>query len=438
MHASSLKSGSFEFFLAKGEINPKSADHADARHYIGRSGGLLRSPAMERPSTFRITGGQVVTPTGLERRDIQIAGDQQQSVSDGDDPNVVDATGLVISPGFIDLQVNGGYGLDLSADPARLWDLGKRLPSHGVTSFLPTIITSPPATGRVALQALRRRPEDYIGAEPLGIHFEGPMLSPERPGAHPVEHLRPVDPRVTDGWSSAEGVAMVTIAPELDNALPMISELVARGVAVAAGHSKATSDEAHAGLIAGVTMVTHLFNAMAPLGHRNPNLVGLALAEKGLVAGLIVDGVHVDPVAVAVAWNAKGPRGIALITDSVAAMGMPPGTYKVGQRTVTADESGVRNSNGTLAGSVLTMDRAIRNLVAYTGCEPSEALISATATPASVISESRRGRIEAGELADIVLLDEDLEVQITICSGRIVHVSEAAAHRIPAGLMQDR
>lgn len=387
----------------------------------------------------RIIGGEVVTPGGLRRHDVVVIDDTIESVAPPDalaDGNVIDAAGLTVSPGFVDLQINGGFGVDLACEPLAMWDLGRRLPEHGVTAFLPTIITSPAPVADAALAAMTQRPEHYLGAEPLGIHFEGPMLSPQRPGAHPVEHLAEPHLDVIDKWSKNSGVAMVTLAPDLPGATEIIAELSRRGVTVAAGHTNATSTQTQEGRNAGVSVVTHLFNAMAPLSHRHPNLVGVAMADPTFVAGLIADGVHVDPLVVAAAWNAKGPEGIVLVTDAVAAMGQPPGTYQFAGSSVTADETSVRNGDGTLAGSVLTMDRAVRNLVSCTRCSPSQALASATSTPAGVIGQTRRGRIEPDRLADIVLLDQNLEVQITLCGGRVAHFSATATARVPTQLRE--
>lgn len=351
---------------------------------------------------------------------------------------IINAEGLIVSPGFIDVQINGGFGTDLLSDPVGMWELGRQLPRHGVTGFLPTIITSPPNCTEAAMVALRNRPEDHVGAQPLGLHFEGPMLSPARPGAHPVHHLAVADAAVIADWSRENGVLLVTIAPELAGATAVIGALVDRGVTVSAGHSEATADQTRAGITAGVTMVTHLFNAMSPLGHRNPNLVGVALAEPKLATSVIVDGVHLVPEVVSLIWQAKGADGLVLVTDAVAPMGMGPGTYRFGGMTTKADEREVRSSEGILAGSILTMDRAVRNLVAFAGCEPASALLTASTTPATVIGETDRGRLETGAVADVVLLDEDLEVMVTICRGRVAFVSEAARDRVPAALFDGR
>ena len=381
-----------------------------------------------------IAGGEILTPDGLQPGTVTIADGAIQSITDPftERQDAINGAGLIVSPGFIDLQINGGFGHDLATDPDAMWELGRRLPRYGVTTFLPTIISGPPATTAATLDAFRRRPLDYLGAEPVGAHFEGPMLSPQQPGVHPTEHLVPPSLRVIDRWSAGNGVALVTIAPELPGATKIITELAGRGVTVAAGHSNATEHQARAGLAAGITMVTHLFNAMAPLDHRRPNLVGLALAAEELTVGLIVDGIHLDPCVVAATWKAKRPKGIVLVTDAVAPMGHGPGRYEFAGTTVTADECCVRNEAGALAGSILTMDQAVRNLIAYTGCPTSCALEAASTTPATVIGETVRGRVQPGAIADLVLLDQNLHVQATICAGRLAYVADSARHRIPA------
>lgn len=342
---------------------------------------------------------------------------------------VIDADGLLICPGFIDLQINGGYGHDLVENSAGMWDLGSTLPQHGVTGFLPTIITSPSETYREAMKALADRPADYRGAEPLGLHFEGPMLNPARPGAHPPHHLKPPDMAVIEGWTRSDGVALVTLAPELDGADAVIAELVERGIAVSAGHSAATADDARRAAGQGVTMVTHLFNAMAPLHHRQPGLAGFALADR-LDVGLIADGVHVDPLVASLVWRAKGPDQIVLVTDAVAPMGLGPGEYQFGEFTVIADDRQVQTANGTLAGSILTMDQAVRNMANYTGAAPSAVMATATSNPARIIGMKDRGCLRPGTTADLTLLDDQFNVHLTICGGTLTYVADEARERL--------
>ena len=391
-------------------------------------------------SPVQIVGGAVLTPRGFEQQSITLKGDTIAAVgeNDRDVPTVVDATGLIVAPGFVDIQINGAFGQDFVSDPASIWGVGSRLVEHGVTSFLPTIITSPREASQAALSALRARPVGYAGAEPLGLHIEGPMLSRARPGTHPVEHLVLPDASVIDGWSRAAGVAMVTIAPELPGASEVIADLAALGVVIAAGHTNADAAQTLAAKALGVRAVTHLFNAMAPFKHREPNLAGVALTDPELIAGLIVDGIHVDPVAVALAWSAKGPSGIALVTDAVAAMGEPDGNHQLGGQGIHAGTTGVRNSRGDLAGSNLTMDRAVRNLVEYTGCEPADALRSASETPARLLNEPRLGSIIPGATADLVVLDRDLHVQITVRAGVLLHIEPSARDRVAPQLKEGR
>ncbi|MGI9644094.1 MAG: N-acetylglucosamine-6-phosphate deacetylase [Ilumatobacteraceae bacterium] len=348
----------------------------------------------------------------------------------------VDGDGLVLAPGFVDLQINGGFGIDLASDPAGLWELGRHLPRTGVTAFQPTIVSSPERVRREALDALRRRPSDYLGAVPVGLHFEGPMLTPDRRGAHPASELRSIDPDLVAGWSQAAGVAMVTLAPELPGALDLIVELTGRRVTVALGHSDAEADVADAAVTAGASVVTHLFNAMAPFHHRQPGLAGVALTDDRLTVGVIVDGVHLDPRTVLLAWRTLGPERLALVTDAVAAMGMGDEEQTLGATRVRADHGVVRNDAGVLAGSTLTMEEAVQNLVRWTGCRLDEAVRCASGTPAAALGDFRRGRVAPGSVADLVLLDSDGSVAITICGGEVAHVSESAVGRVPAPLVE--
>jgi N-acetylglucosamine-6-phosphate deacetylase len=255
---------------------------------------------------------------------------------------------------------------------------------------------------------------------PIGLHLEGPMLNERRKGAHDGRWLRSPSPDVIEGWSRASGVAMVTLAPELPGALDVVRALRAQGVVVAAGHTDATEDEFVAGVEAGITAVTHLFNAMRPFGHRDPGPVGVTLARDDVVAGLIVDGVHVAPTAVAAAGKALGPDRLMLVTDAVAALGLRPGPVQLGSIAAIAGLSGVRTAEGTLAGSTLSMDRAVRNLVAVTGCSLGEAVKCASTTPAALLGDSSRGRLEPGRRGDVVVLSPEGFVVATVVAGEVV------------------
>jgi N-acetylglucosamine-6-phosphate deacetylase len=337
------------------------------------------------------------------------------------DPVVVDGTGLLMSPGFIDLQCNGGLGIDLTSEPERMWELAAGLPRWGVTAWLPTIVTSPPEIASRALRALNEGPPTgWSGAVPLGLHLEGPFLAPARKGAHAERLLQPPSLAAVEGWSRQAGVALVTLAPELDGAVEVIGALVERGVVVSMGHSDATAEDAQAGIETGARWVTHLFNAMAPLHHRAPGLAGIALSDERVHAGLIADGIHVHPAVVALAQRALGER-LTLVTDAVSALGMPAGQQRLGRQVVTVGDEGVRLPDGTLAGSVLSMDQAVRNLGAFTGCPPEVALRAASTAPARVLGDRTRGALANGARADVVLLTEAMEVVVTVIGGELVH-----------------
>ncbi len=335
---------------------------------------------------------------------------------------VMDATDCWVLPGFVDLQVNGAVGVDLATEPTRVGEVASFLVQCGVTSFMPTVISSSVHDTEAALSAIREwsHLEPRGWARSLGVHLEGPFLNPVRAGAHPVHRLRHPTLEAIDGWHRDAGVAMVTIAPELPHAREVIERLVSTGVVVCVGHSDAAVADMRDAVAAGVTGVTHLFNAMSPITARSPGVAGATLADAALIAGLIVDGIHVDPTMVRLAWRALGPNRIALVTDAIAALGLAPGAYRVGETLVTVDESGARTSNGVLAGSVLRFDEAVRNLIAFTGCALSEASMAASATPARLARRSDVGRLVPGCAADIVLLDTRLQVAATIVDGRVV------------------
>ncbi|MEM9034977.1 MAG: N-acetylglucosamine-6-phosphate deacetylase [Actinomycetota bacterium] len=370
-------------------------------------------------SDLVIRDGKVLTPDGWRREDLAIV-DGSIAATAPPGAAVFDASGLLVAPGLIDLQVNGGWGLDITSDGPSMWSLGDRLAEHGVTAYLPTVVTSPPSSVVASLDALHRRPTEHRGAEPLGLHLEGPMIAVEKRGAHRSEHIRPPSLDLIDGWSRAGGVTMVTLAPELDGARVVIGELVSRGIVVAAGHTQADAEQAAVGFDTGVTHVTHLFNAMPSFGHRAPGLGGAALARQHVTAGLIVDGHHVHPDAVATAWHAKGPGGIVLVSDSVAALGLDHGEERLGDRPVVVREGAVRTPDGTLAGSAITLIEGVRNLIRLTGCRVEDALRAASSTPAGVIGATDRGRLSPGTRGDVVVLTEALDVVATVVGGRLL------------------
>ncbi len=333
----------------------------------------------------------------------------------------LDVDGAYIAPGFFDVQLNGGFGLDFTADPATVWEVAARLPQYGVTAFLPTVITSEMDKFATAIEVLRAGPPPgFRGAIPLGWHFEGPFLNPQKKGAHNPDLIRLPSPDLVKTWTADNLVRLVTLAPEMPGALDTVRALYAQGVVVSAGHSMATFDEGLAGIGAGITMGTHLFNAMHPFDHREPGLIGALGNLPHVFVGLIPDGVHLHPVVVNAAWQIFSWRRIAMVTDAMAAMGMPNGDYVLGGQTVRVEGPAPRLANGTLAGSVLTMDAGVRNLIAFTGCSAAEAIYSASRTPARAMGFPDRGRLTHGCVADLVFLDENLQVKKVYQAGEII------------------
>jgi N-acetylglucosamine-6-phosphate deacetylase len=320
----------------------------------------------------------------------------------------------IASPGFVDLQVNGFGGVDfLDADTDGYARAGESLLETGVTSYLPTLITAPED---MLVAALSEVVEGGRGPRILGAHVEGPFLSPRRLGTHPPEARRDPDVDLLERLLAAGPVRLYTLAPELPGALELVDLLVARGVTVSAGHSDATADEARAAFDRGVTTVTHLFNAMRPLNHRDPGVAGVALARPDVIVQIILDGVHLAPDTVRLVWAAAGGR-LALVTDAVAAAGLTgDGSYRLGDVAVEVRDGVVRrDGDGVLAGSVLTMIEAVRNLHAL-GVPLEAALDAATAVPARVVGADA-GRIEIGAPADVVVLSEELEVERVLVGG---------------------
>ncbi len=346
---------------------------------------------------------------------------------DGDSTTDVLLPDGVLVPGFVDLQVNGCFGVDLvDAAPVDWEAVAVGLVATGVTSFAPTFITAPvPALAeglRRAAQARERLEGVQGAARNLGVHLEGPFLSERRRGAHDPGYL--VDPTaaaVQELLSAAPGtLAVLTLAPERTGALEAIATLVAAGVLVSVGHSDATAEEVAAAAGAGARMVTHLFNAQRPLHHREPGVVGQALTDPRFTSGLIADLHHVVGAAIEVAF-ATAPGRIALVTDAVAAAGMAPGTYELGGQRVILGETGPpRRLDGTIAGSGLRLDGAVANVVGL-GVDLHTAVEAATRVPADLIGRADLGRLAPGAVGDLVWLGEDLRCRAVWQAGDLIY-----------------
>ena len=326
----------------------------------------------------------------------------------------------LLCPGFIDLQINGAFGADIGPDADEIRTLVTRLPATGVTSFLPTLISSPPELYERFFVALEEGAAQE-GARVLGAHLEGPFLAPERKGAHDPANLRSVDLGFLGELLDSGHVKIMTLAPELPNSLEAIELLLEEGAAASAGHTEATCEEVSRAVDAGLRLGTHLYNAMRPLAHREPGTVGALLTDDRVKVGIIADGVHVQEAALRLAHRARGSEGLFLVTDAMQAAGMPPGDYELGGRKVRLEDGAVRLADGTLAGSALTMDEAVRNAVRFLDVSLAQAVRMAAETPAAALSLDGKGKISVGCDADLVLLDAEGTVLETIVAGETVY-----------------
>jgi N-acetylglucosamine-6-phosphate deacetylase len=334
----------------------------------------------------------------------------------------------ILAPAFVDIHMHGGAGIDvMRAAPGELPRLNKFLTTHGVTGYFPTTVAAPldqtcAALARLAdaIEAAQnsRAEGDAIEARPLGIHLEGPFLSHKRRGVHPPEYL--VEPTLgvfERLWQAARGhVRMMTIAPELPGALEVIAEAARRKVCVSIGHSDATLEAARAGVRAGARHATHTFNAMRPLDHRDPGILGEVLTDRLLSADIIADGIHVAAEVIQIFLRSVGFERSVLITDAMAAAGMPDGTYQLGPIQVEVKD-GKCTSNGSLAGSVLTMDRAVRNITRFSHWTLREAVRAATLNATRAAGLAQHGQLAPGAEANVIVLSPDGEVRRTIVRG---------------------
>jgi N-acetylglucosamine-6-phosphate deacetylase len=351
--------------------------------------------------------------------------DQQEVPKHATVVNLADA---ILVPGFVDIHMHGGAGLDvMRASLAELPHLNKFLTTHGVTGYFPTTVSAPLDQTCGALERLAdaieaaQRPagNGSVQAQPLGIHLEGPFLSHQRRGVHPPEYLvEPTLPVFERLWQAARGhVRMMTIAPELPGALEVIAEAARRKVLVSIGHSDAVLEAARAGVQAGARHATHTFNAMRPLDHRDPGILAEVLTDAQLTADIIVDGIHVMPEVVQLFLQAKGLDRAVLITDAMAAAGMPDGTYQLGPIQVEV-KAGKCTAGGKLAGSVLTMDRAVRNLTQFSSWSLRDAVQAATLNPARAAGLAKHGKLVPDAEANLVVLSPSGEVRQAFVRGR--------------------
>jgi N-acetylglucosamine-6-phosphate deacetylase len=396
-----------------GETDPASASRVLERHE-----GRLR-PALEElgagrpgpgPETRRLGVAAAVVDGVFVRGDVAIA--------DGRIVGVGLAgwgTGLAI-PALVDAQLNGYAGIDvLSAGPAELDALGKALLRDGVAAYQPTLITSPEADLLAALHRIAEAQARTEGARIVGVHLEGPFLSPKRPGTHPVEHLRDPDAALLERLLAAGPVRTVTLAPELPGALELIELCTSRGVAVWLGHSEADAATTRRAFAAGAVAVTHLFNAMPPIRAREPGLAGAALANPGIVLQLIADGVHVSDELLRLAF-AAAPGRCSVVTDAVAAAGLPDGSYRLGEVEIELEDGVSRRADGVLAGGTSRLADSLVRLGAL-GLDAVDAVAAVTERPGKLLGVGQ-GRLERGGPADVLVVDDQLAIRHALAAGR--------------------
>lgn len=364
----------------------------------------------------------VVEEDGVERIDVLTADGRIEKMGHGlvaKDAQAFDGRGKILMPGFIDIHVHGANGFDvMDADAAALSGIAQALPKEWVTAFVATTMTQ--TEGRIARAvetAGKYRSADGE-AELLGIHLEGPFLSPEQAGAQNPEHFLKPELDLFNHWQVLGGghIRIVTLAPELEGADKFIAGLEASGVIASIGHSAATYEQTVA---SNAQHVTHLFNQMTAFHHREPGVVGAAMLDSRFRVELIADLIHSHPAAVKLAYQQIGAGRLILITDAMRAKGLGYGNYDLGGQTVVVDETGARIQTGRLAGSVLTMDRALRNVRDLAQCSLPELAQMSSGNAAAALGLHGKGKIARGMDADLVLMTEALEVELTVCRGDI-------------------
>lgn len=380
-----------------------------------------------------IKNARVITPTGVissgwvfcEGRQIRLVG--VGDVPDFGGAEVIDAGGLTLLPGFIDVHAHGALGFDtMDASPDGLRKMARFYAQHGVTAFLPTTWTETrertSASLEVVAELLGPQPD---GATILGVHLEGPYLNPSKCGAQKLESIRRAGRDEATAFLDYDVIRLLAIAPEYEENRWLIQECVRRGITVSVAHTAATYAHMVEAVRLGLTHATHTFNAMTALSHREPGVVGAVLSMPEVRCELIADTIHVHPAVMRILYAAKGRDGVVLITDAVRCAGLSEGEYAIDERKVIVQDGAVRLPDGTLAGSILTMEVALRNFIQATG-QPIEEVWQASSLNAAraIHVADRKGSIEVGKDADLVLTDDNICVRLTMAEGRVVYRDE--------------
>lgn len=336
---------------------------------------------------------------------------------------VIDGTDHYVFPGFIDMHIHGSASVDtMDATDEAMHTMAKSLAKEGVTGFLATTMTQTPEAIEKALITIANFENDEDEAEVLGVHVEGPFISVHRVGAQPEEYIIPPTIELFNKWQKLSGnkIKEITVAPEAEGGFEFVEEVAKQGVVVSIGHSDSSYEEVEKAAKLGAKQGTHLYNQMRPFHHRDPGVVGGTLLIDTIMAEIIVDFIHSHPKAVDFAYRIKGADKIILITDAMRAKGVPYGDYDLGGQTVHVTEAGAHLPNGALAGSVLTMDLAIRNMKEATNCSLEELVAMSSTNAAQQMNLPHKGTVTVGADADLVLLNKALNVQKTIKNGKVI------------------
>jgi N-acetylglucosamine-6-phosphate deacetylase len=375
-------------------------------------------------NTTIITPERTIARGWLLARDGKIAAIGAHTFSDINDVQVIDATGLILLPGFIDVHVHGAVGADtMDAKPESLQNMARFYAQNGVTGFLATTLTASHEDTLAALETIKSMMgKSTDGAAILGCHLEGPYLNLEKSGAQNTQYIRRAEQEEATAYLDMNVIRLISIAPEFSENHWLIAECVQRGITVSAAHTSATYAQMQDAIAMGITHATHTYNAMTGLHHREPGVLGAVMESPSVRCELIADNIHVHPAAMNILWRAKGKDNLILITDSMMAAGMAEGNYRLGEYAVTVADGSATLADGTLAGSIIPMNRAVLNFMLATG-EPLENIWQVMSlNPARAIHLAhRKGSIEIGKDADLVLVDANIDVRLTIVGGSVVY-----------------
>lgn len=375
---------------------------------------------------IHLYNGKIIKNGQIRDEDIWILDGRIVEAFDQADQRI-DLEGNYLAPGYIDLQINGGFGVDFTTNLSDVHKVARGLPRHGVTAFLATMISSSSENYHHQILNFNPNYEDFHAAEFLGLHLEGPFLNPQQNGAHSSHFIKEsVEENLEAFYGSLEFVKMVTLAPELPGAINAIHRLSERGIIVSAGHTDANEEELNAGIQAGITTTTHLFNAMTSFHHRRAGVVGEVLMNPNLYFSLICDGVHLNDVAIRLAWRLNSKR-LFLISDAVALWGMKVTSGHLAKRHILREaKKAYVAETGRLAGGLVGLDANVRHFRDSTGCSIAYAVEAASTRPAQVLGiEKMHGSLNVGCHANMVILNEKLEVLATYLKGHCVYRRES-------------